>query len=74
MNIPNGKLYQKINSIRTWSSRKAEFLSEITSILQLKLWKEVVFFVVQVALVLTLQATLKTSVKFNLQRQLSTGN
>ena len=30
MNIQNLKLYQKINSVRTWSLRKVEFLSEIT--------------------------------------------
>ena len=36
MNILNSKLYQKSNSIRTWSSRKVEFLSEITSLLPLK--------------------------------------
>ena len=36
MNILNWKLYRKINSIRTWSSRKVEFLSEITSFLPLK--------------------------------------
>ena len=29
MNILNWKLYRKINTIRTWSSRKVEFLSEI---------------------------------------------
>ena len=31
MDILNWKLYQKMNTIRTWSSRKEEFLSEITS-------------------------------------------
>ena len=36
MNILSRKLYQKINSIRTWSSRKEEFLSEIKSFLPLK--------------------------------------
>ena len=35
-NILNRKLYRKIDSIRTWSSRKVEFLSEITSFLPLK--------------------------------------
>ena len=36
-NILKWKLYRKINSIRTWSARKVEFLSEITSFLPLKL-------------------------------------
>ena len=36
MNILNWKLYQKINSMRTCSSRKVEFVSEITSFLPLK--------------------------------------
>ena len=36
MNILNWKLYRKINSIRTWSSWKVEFLSEIASFLPLK--------------------------------------
>ena len=35
-NVLNWKLYRKINSIRIWSSRKVEFLSEITSSLPLK--------------------------------------
>ena len=38
MNILNWKLYRKINSIRTWSSRKVEFLREITSLLPLKFY------------------------------------
>ena len=37
MNILNWKLYRKIDFIRTWSSQKVEFLSEITSFLPLKL-------------------------------------
>ena len=36
MNILNWKLYQKINYIRSWSSRKLEFVSEIASFLPLK--------------------------------------
>ena len=36
MNILKWKLYQKINSIMTWSSRKVEFLWDITSFLALK--------------------------------------
>ena len=36
INILNWKLYRKINSRRTWSSRKIEFLSEIASFLPLK--------------------------------------
>ena len=36
MNTVNWKLYRKINSVRTWSSRKVESLSEITSFLPLK--------------------------------------
>ena len=31
VNILNWKMNEEINSIRTWSSRKAEFLSKITS-------------------------------------------
>ena len=31
-----GKLYRKMNSLRTWCSRKVEFLCEITSFLTLK--------------------------------------
>ena len=34
INILNWKVNRKINSIRTWSSRKAEFLSKIASSLQ----------------------------------------
>ena len=30
MNVLSWKLYQKINSIRTWRSQKEELLSEIT--------------------------------------------
>ena len=36
MNVLNQKLSQKCNSIRTLSSQKVEFLSEITSFLPLK--------------------------------------
>ena len=36
MNVLNLKLYRKVNSIGTWSSQKAEFLSEITSFLPQK--------------------------------------
>ena len=36
MNILNWNLHQKINSIRTWSLQKVEFLSEITLFLPLK--------------------------------------
>ena len=36
MNILSSKLYRKIIYIRTWSSRKEEFLRETTSFLQLK--------------------------------------
>ena len=36
MNILRWTLYRKINSIRTCSSRKVEFLSKITSFLRLK--------------------------------------
>ena len=36
MSILSWKLYRKINFIRTWSSRKEEFLSEITSFFPLK--------------------------------------
>ena len=36
MNMLNWKLYRKVNSVRIWSLRKVEFLSEITSFLPLK--------------------------------------
>ena len=66
MNILNWKLYQKINSIRTWSSRKVKFLSEITSFLPhfISISKSFMylFFVVQVVLVLTLQITLSEKI------------
>ena len=42
MNILNWKLYRKINSIRTWSSQKGEFLSKITLFLTLKF--EIIYF------------------------------
>ena len=36
MNTLDWKMYQKNNSLRTWSSQKEEYLSKITSILPLK--------------------------------------
>ena len=36
MNILSRKLYPKINSIRTWSSEKVEFVSEIRPFLPLR--------------------------------------
>ena len=36
MNVLNWKLYRKINSMRTWSSWKVEYLNEITLFLPLK--------------------------------------
>ena len=36
INILNWKINQKNNSIRTWSSRKQEFLSKVTPFLPLK--------------------------------------
>ena len=44
MNALNWKLYQKIKFIRTRSSRKVEFLSEITSFLQLKFKYAIIYF------------------------------
>ena len=44
MSILSWKLYRKINSSRTWSSRKEEFLSEITSLLSLNLNTQIIYF------------------------------
>ena len=47
MNILNWKLYWKINSIRTWSSQKVEFVTGIMSFLPLKFEQPNYLFLVQ---------------------------
>ena len=70
MNILNWKLYGEINSVRTWSSRKVDFCKWNYVIFAAKIWTRKSFMtlqrvgfkcfakIIQVVLVLTLQATL----------------
>ena len=44
INILNWKLYRKINFIRSWSSRKVQFLSETSSFLPLKIEHAIIYF------------------------------
>ena len=71
MNMLNWKINPKINSIRTWGSRKAESLSKITSFLKLKLEYANYIFPI---LIFNLPCMILRSISFKFFAKIKRGN